>query len=39
MSTNITQAHRAAFNALTSGEFANFALFSCFVVPPLPSSP
>jgi hypothetical protein len=31
MSTNITAAHRAAFEALASGEFSNFALFSCFV--------
>lgn len=31
MSTNITAEHRAAFEALTSGEFSNFALFSCFV--------
>jgi len=30
-STNITGAHTDAFNALTSGNFANFALFSCFV--------
>jgi transposase len=29
--TNITAEHRAAFEALTSGDFANFALFSCFV--------
>lgn len=29
--TNITDAHTDAFNALTSGAFANFALFSCFV--------
>lgn len=29
--TNITPEHRAAFDALTSGEYANFALFSCFV--------
>ena len=29
--TNITQAHRDAFNALTSGKYNNFALFSCFV--------
>ncbi|ADZ68931.1 hypothetical protein [Polymorphum gilvum] len=28
--TNITPEHRAAFEALTSGEYANFALFSCF---------
>lgn len=31
MSTNITDAHRHAFNALVSGEYDNFALFSCFV--------
>jgi hypothetical protein len=31
MTTNITADHRAAFEALTSGGFANFALFSCFV--------
>ena len=29
--TNITAEHRAAFEALTSGRFNNFALFSCFV--------
>lgn len=29
--TNITKEHRDSFNALTSGNFANFALFSCFV--------
>jgi hypothetical protein len=29
--THITQAHREAFNALSSGDFSNFALFSCFV--------
>jgi hypothetical protein len=29
--TNITQEHRQVFNALTSGEYNNFALFSCFV--------
>ena len=28
--TNITDEHRSAFNALTSGEYTNFALFSCF---------
>jgi hypothetical protein len=28
--TNITPDHRSAFEALTSGEYANFALFSCF---------
>ena len=31
MTTNITDAHRAAFNALVSGSYGNFALFSCFV--------
>ncbi len=31
MSTNITPEHQAAFEALTSGDFGNFALFSCFV--------
>ena len=29
--TNITAEHRAVFEALTSGRFENFALFSCFV--------
>ena len=29
--TNITTAHRQAFEALTSGEYDNFALLSCFV--------
>jgi hypothetical protein len=29
--TNITAEHRAAFEALTSADFENFALFSCFV--------
>lgn len=29
--TNITAAHREAFEALTSGRYDNFALFSCFV--------
>ncbi len=28
--TNITAEHRSAFEALTSGDYANFALFSCF---------
>ena len=27
--TNITEEHRRAFEALTSGEHDNFALFSC----------
>lgn len=31
MTTHITDQHRAAFDALTSGEYDNFALFSCFV--------
>jgi hypothetical protein len=31
MSTNITRAHRDAFKALTSGQYGNFAMFSCFV--------
>jgi hypothetical protein len=31
MSTNITRTHRDAFKALTSGQYGNFALFSCFV--------
>jgi hypothetical protein len=31
MTTNITADHRAAFEAITSGDYANFALFSCFV--------
>ncbi|SDF10855.1 hypothetical protein [Rhodospira trueperi] len=30
MSTNITPAHRDAFEALTSGDYDNLALFSCF---------
>ena len=29
--TNITETHRHVFNALTSGRYENFALFSCFV--------
>ena len=29
--THITPAHREAFDALSSGDFTNFALFSCFV--------
>lgn len=29
--TNITSAHKHAFEALTSERFENFALFSCFV--------
>ena len=31
MTTDITQDHRRAFEALTSGEAGNFCLFSCFV--------
>jgi hypothetical protein len=31
METNITADHRAAFEALVSGDYRNFALFSCFV--------
>jgi hypothetical protein len=31
MLTHITPAHRDAFEALTSGRYDNFALFSCFV--------
>jgi len=31
MTTNITPDHCAAFEALTSGDYANFALFSRFV--------
>jgi hypothetical protein len=31
MTTNITADHRAAFESLTSGDYANFALFSYFV--------
>jgi hypothetical protein len=30
MTTNITADHRAAFEALVSGDYANFALFSCY---------
>jgi hypothetical protein len=29
--TNITAEHRAAFEALISADYDNFALFSCFV--------
>ncbi len=29
--THITAAHQEVFNALTSGEYNNFALFSCYV--------
>ncbi len=31
MTTNITADHRAAFEALISNDYTNFALFSCFV--------
>lgn len=31
MSTNIRPEHISAFEAMTSGEYDNFALFSCFV--------
>ena len=31
MTTNITEEHRRAFEALTSGEAGNFFLFSCFL--------
>ena len=31
MTTNISARHRAAFEALVSGDYRNFALFSCFV--------
>ena len=31
MSSNITPGHRSAFEALISGRFDNFALFSCFL--------
>lgn len=31
MSTHITEHHISAFKALTSGQYANFALFSCHV--------
>jgi hypothetical protein len=31
MATNITADHCAAFEALVSGDYANFALFSCYV--------
>lgn len=31
MPTNITDAHQHAFEALLSGAYDNFALFSCFV--------
>lgn len=31
MSTNIRPDHISAFEALTSGDYSNFALFSCFI--------
>ena len=31
MGTHITDEHKAAFEALTSGEYDNFALFSCVI--------
>jgi len=31
MSTHITERHRHAFEALTSGRYDNFALFSVFI--------
>lgn len=31
MSTHITEHHISAFKALTSGQYTNFALFSCHV--------
>lgn len=31
MSTNITPDLKAKFDALASGKFSNFALFSCFI--------
>jgi hypothetical protein len=31
MTTNITADHQAVFEALSSGDYRNFALFSCFV--------
>ena len=31
MTTNIRPEHVSAFEALTSGRFENFALFSCFL--------
>ena len=31
MSTNITSEHRRAFQALTSGDYDHFVLFSCFI--------
>lgn len=31
MNTNITAEHRDIFEALVSGDYGNFALFSCFL--------
>ncbi len=31
MTTNITEDHRRAFEALTTGKAGNFCLFSCFL--------
>lgn len=31
MTTHITDQHRHVFEAITSGNYSNFALFSCFV--------
>ena len=31
MATNITEEHRRAFDALKSGRYDNFCLFSCYV--------
>ena len=31
MTTHITEEHRRAFEALTSGAYSNFALFSVFI--------
>ena len=31
MSTNITKAHQDVFEAIASGDYANFALVSCFL--------
>ncbi len=31
MSTNITEEMQKTFDAITSGEYSNLALFSCFV--------
>ena len=31
MATHITDEHKAAFKALTSGEYDNFMLFSCLI--------